>query len=165
MAMDEPMRMTISKPRRREAGTALLIAVLLLLLVAMLGFAALDTVKRDQEVAGFQNRSSIAFFAADAGIAKGMETLTTTQTPSVPVTTLGDAGIFPHGQPSFRPDPTATDPIDKIGSGAYPGMSVNIGQGGTPTYQLSYWRIRVQGDGPAGTASRAEVVAGALLAN
>jgi hypothetical protein len=165
MVMGDTMRTTISKPRRRESGTALLIAVLLLLLLALLGFAALDTVKRDQEVAGFQNRSSIAFFAADAGIAKGLETLTTTQTPSVPVTTLGDAGIFPHGGPSFRPDPTATDPIDRIGSAAYPGMSMNIGQGGSPTYQLSYWRIRVQGEGPAGTVSRSEVVAGALLAN
>lgn len=152
-------------PTRREAGSALLISVLVLVLLGLVGLAALDTVQRDQQVAGFENRSTVAFFAAEAGIAKGLETLTTTQTPSVPVTSLGDGGIFPYGQPSYRPDPTLADPIDTLGTGVFPGMAINIGQGGTPTYQLRYWRIRVEGRGPGGSVARAESVAGALLAN
>ena len=156
---------TIPASRPREAGSLLLIAVVLLLLLALLGLAALDTDQRDQQVAGFRNRDTIAFFASEAGIAKGLETLSTTQTPTVPVTNIGDSTVFPQGRPSFRPDPALTDPIDRIGTGAFPGMSLNIGQGATPTYEISYWRISVRGDGPAGSVSRTEVVAGALLAN
>ena len=106
-----------------------------------------------------------AFFAAEAGVAKAMETLTTVGTPSVPTTTLGDSTIFPYGQPSFRLDPTATDPIDGLGVASYPGMSLNIGQGGTSTYQVNYWRIRVQGDGPGGSVARLDTVSGVLVAN
>ncbi|MDH3213438.1 MAG: hypothetical protein OEM05_13225 [Myxococcales bacterium] len=149
----------------REGGFALLLTVLLLLLLALLGFAALDAVSKDQQVAGFQNQRAIAFFAAEAGVAKAMETLTTVGTPSVPTTTLGDGTIFPFGQPSFRVDPTVTDPIDGLGVASYPGMGLNIGQGGTPVYQLNYWRIRVQGDGPGGSVARLDTVSGVLAAN
>ena len=153
-----------SRPQR-EGGFALLVTVLLLLLLALLGFAALDAVSKDQQVAGFQNRRAIAFFAAEAGVAKAMETLTTAGAPSVPTTTLGDSTIFPYGQPSFRLDPTVADPIDGLGLASYPGMSLNIGQGGTSTYQVNYWRVRVQGDGPGGTVARLDLVSGVLVAN
>ena len=52
-----------------------------------------------------------------------------------------------------------------LGNGAFPGMSLNLGQGGTPTYMLSYWRIRVEGRAPGGSVARIETVSGALLAN
>jgi len=150
---------------RRREGSALLITVLVLVLMGMLGLAALDTVRRDQQVAGFQNRSTVAFFAAEAGLAKAFETLTTTGSPSVPATALGDTTLYPYGQPSFREDPTVADPIDAIGTAAFPGTSINIGQGGVPTYQLGFWRINVQGEGPGGSVARAEAVAGALITN
>jgi hypothetical protein len=148
-----------------ERGSALLISLLLLLLLGLFGFAALNTVTKDQQVAGFQKRKKLAFYAAEAGVAKASETLTTGTQPAVPVTSLGDSSIFPHGQPSFRPDPTATDPIEPLGTGAFPGMSLNLGQGGMPTYLLSYWRIRVEGRAPGGSVARIETVSGALLAN
>jgi hypothetical protein len=150
---------------RRETGAILLMAVLLMLLLAMLGFAALDTVRADQQVAGFQNRRDLALYAAEAGLAKAFETLTTTNTPTVPVTSLGDSAVFPYGQPAFRPDPSVTDPIDEMGTGAFPGTSINIGPGATPTYLLQYWRIRVQGEATGGSVARVEAVAGALAAN
>ena len=159
------MQTAFSGQRRREQGSALLIAVLVLVLLGLLGLAALDTVRRDQQVAGFQNRSTVAFFAAEAGLAKAFETLTTTGTPTVPPTSIGDPAVYPYGRPSYRPDTTVADPIDPIGTAAFPGTSINIGQGGAPTYQLGFWRIQVQGDGPAGSVARAEAVAGALLAN
>ena len=156
---------TGSSEGRRQQGFALLLSVVLLLLLAVLGFASLIAVSKDQQVAGFQNRRVIAFFAADAGAAKAMETLTTLGTVSVPTTTLGDSTIFPHGQPSFRLDPTVADPIEGLGVAAYPGMSLNIGQGGTPAYHLDYWRTRVQGDGPGGSVARIDMVSGVLVAN
>jgi hypothetical protein len=150
---------------RREAGSALLITSVLLLILGLFGFAALSTVTKDQQIAGFTKRQRLAFYAAEAGVAKAMETLTTEFTPSVPATDLGDASLFPHGRPSFRPDPTAADPVEPMGTGAFPGMSLNLGQNGAPTFQLSYWRVRVQGRAPGGSAVRLETVSGALVAN
>jgi len=138
---------------------------MILLLLGLFGFAALDVVTRDQQVAGFQKRKQTSFYAAEAGVAKALETLTTQNLPSVPDTALGDSTLFPSGQPRFRLDPTATDPIESLGNGAFPGMALNIGQGGSPTYQLSYWKIRVQGRAPGGSSTRIETVSGALIAN
>jgi hypothetical protein len=151
--------------RRRTEGSALLITVLLLLLLGALGFAAMNAATRDQQVAGFQNRRKIAFYAAEAGVARALEALTNSQTPAVPTANLGDTTVFPHGQPGYREDPTAADAIEPLGTGAFPGMSLNIGQGGTATYMLSFWKIRVQGEGPGGSVARLETVAGALSTN
>jgi len=148
-----------------ERGSALLISTLLLLLLGLFGLAALGTVTKDQQVAGFQKRKQLAFYAAEAGVAKALETMTTAFTPTVPTTNLGDSDLFPHGQPSYRQDPTVADPIEPLGTGAFPGMSMNLGQGGTPTYMLSYWRIRVEGRAPGGSVARIETVSGALVAN
>jgi len=148
-----------------ERGSALLISTLLLLLIGLFGLAALGTVTKDQQVAGFQKRKKLAFYAAEAGVAKALETLTTAFSPSVPTTNVGDSSLFPHGQPSYQEDSTAADPIEPLGNGAFPGMSINLGQGGTPTYMLSYWRIRVEGRAPGGSVARIETVSGALLAN
>jgi hypothetical protein len=148
-----------------ERGSALLVSTLLLLLIGLFGLAALGTVTKDQQVAGFQKRKKLAFYAAEAGVAKALETLTTAFTPSVPTANLGDGSLFPHGLPSYRQDPTVADPIESLGNGAFPGMSINLGQGGTPTYMLSYWRIRVEGRAPGGSVARIETVSGALLAN
>jgi hypothetical protein len=150
---------------RDESGSALLLVTLILLMLGLFGFAALNAVTRDQQVAGYLGRKKLAFYAAEAGVAKALETLTTNHTPTVPVTSLGDALVFPSGLPTFRPDTTAADPIQSLGTGAYPGMSLNIGQGGTATYQLSYWRIKVEGRAPGGSVARVETVSGALTAN
>jgi hypothetical protein len=148
-----------------ERGSALLFSTFILLLLGLFGLAALGTVTRDQQVAGFQKRKKLAFYAAEAGVAKALETLTTAFAPAVPTTNVGDSSIFPHGQPSYRLDSSAADPIEPLGNGAFPGMSLNLGQGGTPTYMLSYWRIRIEGRAPGGSVARIETVSGALLAN
>lgn len=147
-----------------ERGSALLLATLLLLLLGLFGLAALGTVTKDQQVAGFQKRKKLAFYAAEAGVAKALETMTTSFAPTVPTANLGDSDLFPHGQPSYRLDPTVADPIEPLGNGAFPGMSANI-YGGTPMYMLSYWRIRVEGQAPGGSVARIETVSGALVAN
>ena len=155
----------MSAAKRREGGVISLVTALLLLLLGLFGFAALDTASKDQQIAGFAKRWREAFYAAEAGVAKALETMTTGTEPTVPSTSMGDASLFPHGQPSFQADPTVPDPIDWIGATAFPGMSLNLGQGGLPTYQMSMWRIRVQGRATGGTVARVETVAGSLVAN
>ena len=151
--------------RHDQDGSILLIAVVLLLLLGLIGFAALDTVTRDQQVAGFQNRKKLAFFAAEAGIAEAFEKFTTTGQPAVSTSSLGDTTIYPYGQPGYQPDPSVADSIKPLGTGAMSGTSGNIGQGGTPTFQISYWKIRVQGNANGGSMARVEAVAGALISN
>jgi hypothetical protein len=138
---------------------------MLLLMIGLVGLAALETTTRDQQVAGFQNRKRIALYAAEAGISEALETLTTTGAPTVSTQTLGDSSIFPHGQPSYRPDPAVADPVQELGTAPFPGMSLNNGQGGTPTYQMNYWRVHVEGQAPGGSQARLEAASGALLAN
>jgi hypothetical protein len=148
-----------------QGGFALLLVILLLLMLASIGLAALNTVQRDQETAGFTNRKRQALYAAEAGVSRALQTLRATGTPTVPNTSLGDGTIFPYGQPSFRPDPTVADPIKSVGIGGAPGMNLVLDQNGTATYQVQYWKIQVQGDAPGNTVSRLEVVSGALIAS
>jgi hypothetical protein len=142
-------------PRRaREAGSALLVTVMLLLMIGLVGLAALNTTTRDQQVAGFQNRKRIALYAAEAGIAEAMERLVTTSVASISTATIADTALFPHGQPSYRPDPSVANPVEDLGDAPFPGMGLNLGQGGLPTYQLNYWRMRVEGLAPGGSQAR-----------
>ena len=152
---------------RREGGSALIVTVLLLVLLGIVGLAALETVTRDQQVAGFQNRSRLAFYAAEAGIADAKNRLrdvwTTEDTVAFPnqatAVQLGDAVTFPHGQPSYYADPAAAAGIEYMNAGA---PSVGGGHDqrlGGSTRVNTLWRIRVEGSAPGGTTSRLEVVA------
>ena len=152
-------------PRRRESGVALLASVLLLLMLASIGLASLNIVERDQQVAGFLNRKAAALHAADAGVAKALEMMDATGTPSAPPTTLGDPALYPAGQPSYREDPTVADPVESVGTGNLGGMGLQVGSGGAAQFQVQYWKIRVQGEAPGGSVARVEVLTGALVAN
>jgi hypothetical protein len=152
--------------RPREAGIALLASVLLLLMLASIGLASLNVVERDQQVAGYLNRKAMALHAADAAIARALGELSATGTPSVPATQMGDATLYPHGQPSYRTDATAADPIEMAGTGGLPGFGLTGGQGGGQAqFLVQYWMIRVQGEAPGGSIARVEVLTGALIAN
>ena len=156
---------THSRRRREEGGFALLVTVLVLLLLLSLGFASLNVVETDQQVAGYQNRKKLALHAAEAGVAKALETLRTTGTPTVTITQLGDTTIYPHGRPSYRLDPSVADPVEVIGAAGLGGMNLALGQNGASQFQVQYWRIHVEGRAPGDTFSRLEVVTGSLLSN
>ncbi len=156
--------------RRRESGSALIITVLVMLLLGAIGISALDTVMRDQQVAGFQNRSSEAFYAAEAGVSAAKDLIrqnvfspTDTvnfATAASPVL-IGDYYTYPHGQPQYYGDPKATDAIQSLNrtltvSGA--GGS-NMRQGtGANWNKFALMQIRVAGQTGDGAVSRLEVV-------
>ena len=152
---------------RREGGSALIVTVLLLVLLSVLGLAALDTVQRDQQVAGFQNRARVAFYAAEAGIADAKNRLrdvwTDTATVDFPdqanAIFVGDAALFPLGRPSYYADPDATQGVELL-----PEVAPSLGGGGDQrlggsTRVNMLWRISVAGETPEGARSRLEVVA------
>jgi PilX N-terminal len=144
----------------RQDGNALLVTVMLLVLLGVMGIAALDMAMRDQQVAGFQNRSRLAFYAAEAGLAQGRDLLlgvaSSDDTPPLPATSLGDTTIYPYGQPSFRGDPAFADPIRSIGTSLYT-EGVNL-RGGRPLLLQTFWQINAMGQTPGGATSRVEAV-------
>jgi hypothetical protein len=147
---------------RTQRGSAMVIAMLMLLLMGLIGFAALATVTRDTQVAGAQFRKTSAFFAAEAAIAKALETMRTTGTPTVANTDLGDTTVYPHGQPAYAVDSASADPIESLGVGGFPGMNLQLGQDGTPMFRMEMFRVRVEGTAPGGSLSRIEIVSGVL---
>jgi hypothetical protein len=150
-----------TNPERYERGSALFVSVMLMVLMGLIGFAALDAVTKDQQVAGFDNRKRTSFYAAEAGVAQAVNILQTTGTPNLVQTLVGDTTIFPHGQPSYRLDPTVADPLEDLGNSGVNGFNLAIGGGG-PQFIVRNWRIRVEGQAPGGTTSRLEVAAAVL---
>ncbi|HBZ69743.1 MAG TPA: hypothetical protein DEP35_08440 [Deltaproteobacteria bacterium] len=151
---------------RRREGSALLVAVMMLVLMGLIGIAALDTMTKDRQVAGFENRARMAFYAADAGVATGLNLVRTAPnraaTPALPATTLGDAVIYPYGQPSFTGDPLVAKPIvySKDG-GPVQGMNLQV----PPQFVNTLWDIRVEGQTVDGGRSHLEAMATKMLDN
>lgn len=144
---------------RREDGSALLVAVLLLVFMGVIGLSAMDTVSRDREVAGFTKRSRIAFYAAEAGAHTGLDLVRTAPSrfnpPPLPVTPLGTAADYPEStQPQFQGDPDFAQPIRWLRDVPMPGMKLGAGNTG---FTAAYWVVNSQGTGPNGGNARVEV--------
>ena len=148
------------KNRRRQAGAAMFVAVLMLVLMGALGIAALEGATQDRQIAGFQNRSNNAFYAAEAGVARAREVVrnaTDRGDPvALPVTNLGDVALYDReiALPQFGPDPVfaATNPtgIRNLNKdGPAPGMEMGMG---SVMIMNSLWQINVQGTSPHAAA-------------
>ena len=144
---------TPKRDRRRQSGAAMLVAVMMLVLMGLLGVAALDTAGEDQKIAGLTNRSRSAFYAAEAGAAHGRRLIADADTratlPVLPVTQLGDAAMYNRyqTQPSYYPDPNPPGGGAAIrymnDGGPAAGMNLN-----NPRYVETIWRINVVGQSP-----------------
>ena len=156
----------------REAGSALVVTVLLLVLLGVLGVAALDTVARDQQVAGFQNRNRLAFYAAEGGVADAKDRLRAVYsvdaqvpfpTQAAPVQ-VGDTVLFPYGQPRYFGDPTAPAGVQYMSQGALDTTSgMDLREGGEQWFN-TLWRVQVQGQTPDGANARIDMMATRQLA-
>jgi hypothetical protein len=164
---------------RRERGSALFVAVMMLVLMGFLGLAALERVGSDEQIAGYQNRSRTAFYAAQAGVAearttvKDSATLTSRSRPfhtqAVPAT-IGDVALYDREEgnlPRYYGDASATsllDSTDVVGPVAWlgrttkppEGWDIRVG-GRAPT--KSFWQMTVIGESPDGSSSRQQGVA------
>lgn len=143
-----------------------MVAVMMLVLMGLIGIAALDTMTKDRQVAGFQNRARLAFYAADAGVATGMSLVLTAPSraavPALPLTNLGDAVIYPYGQPSYAGDPLVANPIvySKDG-GPVQGMNLQV----PVQFVNTLWDIRVEGRTSDGGRSHVEAMVTKMLDN
>lgn len=137
-------------------GSALLVTVIVLAMMGMIGLSAMDAVTQDQQTAGYQKRSRQAFYAAEAGAATALELIANATNPinppSIADTNLGTTSEYhENGQPSFRGDPSVTNPIRVERSGPAPGFGWGSG------YVTYYWVANVEGQEPGGSSARIEV--------
>ena len=150
---------------KREDGSALLVAVLLLVFMGAIGLSAMDTVSRDRQVAGYTKRTRIAFFAAEAGAHQGLNLLRSNYNrfapPTLTTTNLGQTGDHPYGaRPSYQGDAGSSlcapqREICWLRGGPPPsGWGLGTGVGG---WKMSYWNVNARGNGIAGGIARVEV--------
>jgi Tfp pilus assembly protein PilX len=149
----------------RQQGSALLIVMLVMALMGIVGFAALEAVTRDQRVAGYQTRKKIAFYAAEAGVAKAVHALRVNEDPTFDPGSVGDTTSFPMGLPTYSMDTTSGAAASDLGPGPFPGMMMNLGQNNKPKFLMRYWEARVKGEAHGGSLARIEFAAGTLEAN
>ena len=144
---------------RRIEGSALLVAVMMLVFMGVIGLSAMDTVSRDRQVAGYTRRTRITFFAAEAGAQYGLDALRLNSNrfapPALPQTSLGQTADYPDSnRPYFEGDPDFAQPIRWLKSGPMPGMGLGPG---TTGFQVSFWAVNARGVGPNGGDARVEV--------
>jgi len=160
------MNRRLASRTRREGGAALLIAMLVLALISALAVSSLETVMRDQQISSVQARKRLALQAAEAGVAAAQASISLgTTNPSVNLTPLGDAVIYPLGQPSYGPDTSGAPPITNLGASAASGMNLRIDGNGAPKFQVQLWRVRVEGTEPGGIVSRIETSVSSFKGN
>jgi hypothetical protein len=153
--------------RRRESGAVLFVAVLMLALMGVLAIASIEATTRDREAAGYTNRTSTSFYAAEAGVAAAREAVKAVTDPTATVafpdqgtpTLLGDTSLYDKeggNLPRYYGDPDFANPIqyrDEVNIGG--GFSVETGGfKGTGTL----WQINVVGESPDGSTTRLEVM-------
>jgi hypothetical protein len=136
--------------------------MLLLFIMTVIGLSTMEVVTRDRQGAGYQSQRRLAFYAAEAGLSEMLRALEETGNPEIVTTDLGDSSLYPHGQPSYQPDPTVAEPIQDLGTSGIEGHTANIGGS---SYQLHMYRVRVQGASPGGVTSTVEVTMGVFAAN
>jgi len=151
--------------RKRQQGSALLIVMLVMAMMGIIGFAALEAVTRDQRVAGFMKRKKVAFFAAEAGVSAALHALRTTEQPDFTPSTVGDASWFTQGLPTYSLDTSAGASSTNLGTGAMPGMNMQIGQNNSPQFTIRYWEVNVKGEAFGGTISRIAFASGTIETN
>ncbi len=155
---------------RNERGVVMFVTVLLLALMGAMGLAALDAATRDRDSAGYYNRETAAFYAAEAGIAHARAIIrgvaSTDELPAFPTagspqTIIGNTGgvTTPSGTlppASYHGDPDFPNPIRSDGdsAGQY-SEGMNLQSKGAKAI-ATLWTINVTGTGPDGAAAKLE---------
>jgi Tfp pilus assembly protein PilX len=151
--------------RKNQRGSALLIVMLVMAMMGIIGFAALESVTRDQRVAGFLKRKKIAFFAAEAGVSSALYALSINGDPTFAQATVGNTSWFEHGLPTYSMDTSGGAASAYLGPGKLEGYNMQTQQGGTTQFSLEMWQVNVVGEAVGGTVSRIQVANGTLKAN
>ena len=155
---------------RRERGSALLVAMLMLALMGIIGIASLETVTADRQVAGYGNLAQSALYAADAGIAESLDLLRREIVGAALIqgdcltTDIMDEDIADRTLPNgahFEADPSAPALANIcMLAAATPCAEIDASiEQGQPIYLYTVWNVRAQGVAPGGATSRIHATA------
>jgi len=146
---------------KRETGTILIIALLLLVLLSLLGVTLLTVAATEHSVAFNTAASEGALMAAEAGVNVGINQLSanaTTSTQAIPLTPLPDAQS-PYRYRSGTRASGAQD-LEFVSSRTETGYSIAVGTGYNRSgYVFDTYRINATGTGPRFAVREVEVQA------
>ena len=144
---------------RDEAGSALLMALVVLVILSLLGCALLGFASMESSVANNGLWAEGAFNAAEAGISRGIDQISsnpTTSVQAIPVTTIGGRYAFRSGR---RTD-TAAQPLLFLREQQESGYSLEGGTGyNAAGYAFFVYQINATGTGPLNSQREIEVQA------
>jgi Tfp pilus assembly protein PilX len=153
------MQVFNSSRSRGDAGSALLMALLVLLVLSLLGSVLLAVSSMETSVAYNGLWSEGAFNAAEAGVHRGLDQLSATPSTAIqaiPVTQIGDSYSFRSGR---RTD-TAPQPLQFVREQSQSGYSLETGTGyNTTGYTFYVYQINATGQGPLNAQREVEVQA------
>jgi hypothetical protein len=147
--------MPMQRDARREQGVVMFITVLLLAMMGGLGLAALDSAARDRDTAGYYNRETSAFYAAEAGVQHARAVIASIE--GAPQS-IGDTSAYYNiisgggALPSYYGDPSVAAPIENKDTSVAEGE----GFGGKVKRIETLWQINVVGVSPTGETARIE---------
>ena len=178
----EKERIMQQRSRKHESGVAMFVAVMLLALLGAMGVASMNSVNRDRQVAGFQNRSNNAFYAAEAGAAHARNLVrqnaeSRLSVINLPNNNLGDAALYNYETqlPQYYADPAlaAVNPTGITYQGDGGDSEGMQEQEGGVKFVDTLWRINVVGQSPSalgasidsrGSTARIEVIQSKVMA-
>jgi len=142
---------------RREAGSVLVIALLLMVLLSLLGVTLLTVAATEHTVAFNSLWSEGALTAAEGGVNRGLNQLTAnaeTSLQAIPNSAIGPAYNFRSGH---KTDATP-QPLQFVGSRVEEGYSVAVGTGYNPSgYAFHTYQINATGTGPRNARREVEI--------
>ncbi len=138
--------------RRDEAGMALLIAVILMLLISAIGLGALQSATGESSAGGRSARKLRTFFAADAGMGIVLRQLDTTASQYPDTNPLDEQQFIQNRAGGFTQVRTGTadndvpQPIRRVGRSRAGALNVNSAN----TFSFGIYRADVVATDPAG---------------
>jgi hypothetical protein len=154
-----PMQQTQITRSRREEGSVLVIALLLMVLLSLLGVTLLTVASTEHSMAFNAFWSEGAISMADAGVNRGVNQLSANAQNSLAA--FGPIAI-PNGGPysyrSGRKTDAGAQPSQFVSSRTEPGYSVAMGTGYNPGgYTFDTYQINATGTGAGNAQREAEV--------
>jgi Tfp pilus assembly protein PilX len=131
---------------RREAGSVLIIALLLMILLSLLGVTLLTVATSEHSIAANSEWSEGALMAAEAGLNRGLNQLSANAQTSLAQINLTDIGSGYKYRSGPRTGSAA--PLEFMGTRTEPGYSIAVGTGYNPSgYAFHTYRVRSTGTG------------------
>ncbi len=140
--------------RRNEAGMALLLAVILMLLISAIGLGALQSATGESSAGGRSARKLRTFFAAEAGMGMVLQQLDNTKNQYPDISALDEQQLVQDAYGGFTQVRTGTADNDvpqevrRVGRSRQEGGALNVNSANTYTFGI--YRADVVATDPAG---------------